>query len=109
MGELTSDRSDPRLGHGVDEAPTGQHDVYLVLSEEERAKGYVRPYRNKYLHLTCGVMTTMGHALSETYACNPHFYGATFCVGCQMHKKVGEDGEFVWIESDGRQGPKVGT
>lgn len=29
----------------------GQQAVYLVLSEEERAKGFVRPVRNKYVHV----------------------------------------------------------
>lgn len=48
---LTTDPNDPRLGHGVDVAPIAQHDVYLVLSEEERAKGFVRPYCENYLHL----------------------------------------------------------
>lgn len=47
----TTDRSDPRLGHGVDEAPVEQHDVYLVLSDEERARGFVRPVRRSYLHV----------------------------------------------------------
>lgn len=54
MGEvvgITDDRDDPRLTHGVDEKPVPQADVYLVLSEEERAKGFVRPYRDRYRHV----------------------------------------------------------
>ena len=31
----------------------------------------------------------MGDALSETYARNPKFYGATYCVFCRMHRPVG--------------------
>ena len=31
----------------------------LTLSEEERAKGFVRPVRRTYKHLTCGTTTTM--------------------------------------------------
>lgn len=50
MPELTTDPADPRLGHGVDAGPVPQHDVYLVLSAEERAKGFVRPYRDSYVH-----------------------------------------------------------
>ena len=84
-------------------------EVYLVMSEEERAKGFVRPFRDSYQHLACGTVTTMGRALAETYAANPRYYGATWCVGCQMHRPVGEGGEFVWIEADGSTGPKVGT
>lgn len=90
---LTHDRSDPRLTHGVDTAPGPQAEVYLVLSEEERAKGFVRPVRQKYLHTKCGVVTRMGLVLSETYARNPKFYGATYCVGCSMHLPVAE---FTW-------------
>ncbi len=48
---LTTDPDDPRLGHGVDAEPTGQNEVYLVLSDEEIAKGFVRPYRNVYRHV----------------------------------------------------------
>ena len=102
---LTTDPSDPRLGHGSDTEPIPQHEVYLVLSDEERAKGFIRPVRRSYIHTVCGGVTTMGQALAETYARDPHFYGATYCVHCQMHKPVGEDGEFVW---DGTN-EKVGT
>jgi hypothetical protein len=111
---LTTDPNDPRLGHGVDEEPLpGQHEVYLVLSDEERAKGFVRPYCESYIHATelggCGVETRMGIALSETYARDPHFYGATYCVGCRMHRPVGENGEFFWTGPlDGKR-RKVGT
>ncbi len=100
MTGVTDDPTDPRLGRGVDTEPTGQHEVYLVLSEEERAKGFVRPYRDAYRHEICGTVTTMGRDLSETYARQPAFYGATYCVRCQKHLPVGEfrwtaDGEVV--------------
>lgn len=48
---LTTDPKDPRLGHGVDSEPIPEHEVYLVLSEEERAKGFVRPLRRAYKHV----------------------------------------------------------
>jgi hypothetical protein len=92
---LTTDPNDPRLTRGADSKPGPQNEVYLVLSEEERAKGFVRPLRRKYLHKTCGVVTSMGLALCETYARDPKFYGATYCVGCRMHLPVGE---FTWDE-----------
>lgn len=47
---LTTDPGDPRLGHGVDGQPIDQHEVYLVLSAEEIAKGYTRPLRRSYIH-----------------------------------------------------------
>lgn len=48
---LTTDPQDPRLGHGADTGPGGQNDAYLILSEEERAKGFVRPVRLSYRHV----------------------------------------------------------
>jgi hypothetical protein len=131
----------------------GQHKDYIVLCEEERAKGFVRPYRDAYQHVgrsVCGEIvnqrdlpaemqplggprdicglpfghegecsgqfftidqpqhaqilnthrmggclgtTTMGRSLSETYARDPSFYGATFCTSCNKHLPVGE---FIW-------------
>lgn len=93
---LTDDRNDPRLTHGPDNEPGPQSEVYLVLSEEDRSKGWVRPLRRAYLHTGgCGALTSMGLALCETYAKNPKFYGATYCCGCQMHRPVSE---FCWDE-----------
>jgi hypothetical protein len=100
MADLTSDPNDPRLTHGADSESKDQAEVYLVLSESERAKGFVRPVRRTYVHnrgtpgqMPCGVATTMGLALAETYARQPKFYGATYCVGCRMHLPVSE---FDW-------------
>lgn len=93
MADLTTNPDDPRLGHGSDTTPGPQNEAYLVLSEEERAKGFTRPYRDSYVHTVCGVLTKMGRALSETYAREPKFYGSTYCVGCSMHKPVSE---FYW-------------
>jgi len=100
---LTSDPNDPRLTHGADSEPTPQSAAYLVLSEEERAKGFARPVRRSYRHQDpeCGAVTTMGVALAETYARDYSFYGATFCVGCSMHRPVGKHGEFTWMAEDG--------
>lgn len=85
--------------------PNGQQNDYVVLAEEERAKGFVRPVRRSYKHLKCGTVTTMGQTLAETYARDPNFYSGTFCCGCSSHFPVGENGEFVW---DGTK-EKVGT
>lgn len=156
---LTTDPKHPGLGRGVDDEPVQQNAAYLVLSEEERAKGFVRPVRITYKHVGqsvcgktrqgieeqdqaqpyicvrepghegdcsmlhkaadigeieragkrqllggCNVTTTMGTALAETYARDPHFYGATYCVRCRMHRPVGARGEFVWLD-----GSRVGT
>jgi hypothetical protein len=114
----TSDPSDPRLTRGPDPAD-GPHrqqaEVYLVLSEEERAKGFVRPVRRSYWHEACGAVTTMSQDLAETYSRDPHFYGSTYCAHCGKHRPVGADGEFRWCDPTNleRQSPtldpKVGT
>lgn len=136
----------------------GQQKTYLALSDEERAKGFVRPVRTTYKHVGiagpkhplrdltedehgrydkygyvkfedypgsmrpvggrfwtqaeldrigkgCQATTTMNRVLSETYACKPSFYGATFCATCNKHLPVGVDGEFVWVDD----GERVGT
>lgn len=160
-GGVTDDPNHPGLKRGgPDEAPVPQQDVYLVLSAEERVKGFVRPVRRSYRHVGiagpqsslqditaeqkewwkddldpfvkfepypvggsgtrpgrfwtqsrldsvgkgCGTVTTMGQALAETYARDFRFYGATYCCGCQKHRPVGEDGEFVWEGTDIRVG-----
>jgi hypothetical protein len=100
----TTDPTDPRLTRGVDSEPRSQAEVYLTLSEEERAKGFVKPCWDRYVHLPCKKVTTMAKDISETYAANPGFYGATYCTECRMHRPVGEHGEFEWPD-----GSKVGT
>ena len=96
---VTDDRNDPALTHGADTEPVAQAEKYLVLSNKERAKGWVRPLRSSYAHVECPKggtpVTTMGVALSETYARDPHFYGATYCCTCRMHRPLSE---FRWIE-----------
>lgn len=126
---------------------SGQQKAYVVLSAEERAKGFVRPVRQNYRHVGikpknlmrdltveeleryapydyakfetypesefpvtgkfwtqkeldargCGVVTTMGLALAETYSRDPSFYGATFCAGCKVHLPVNQ---FIWDGTD---------
>lgn len=72
--------------------PDGQHKNYVILCDDERAKGFVRPDRDAYIH-KCGVATRMGQKLSETYARDPGFYSHTFCCGCNGHFPVSE---FTW-------------
>lgn len=76
--------------------PNGQQEGYVVLADEERAKGFVRPVRRSYVHEKCGTLTTMSQVLAETYARDPYFYSGTFCCGCGTHFPVGPKGEFVW-------------
>lgn len=108
---ITTDPNDPLLNS---EGSNGLQAAYLVLSDEERAKGFVRPLRKTYVHHFttdgslvpivllnehlpllggCGAATTMATAIAETYAVNPSYYGVTYCVGCRAHLPVGE---FHW-------------
>jgi len=144
---LTTDKNDSDLEYGVDDKPVEQNKKYLVLSDEELAKGFVKPYRDSYRHVGkvpkyplkklteeekqryekydyiafeiypeskspatgrfwtqkefdnngCNTVTTMVNPIAETYARDPWFYGATYCVHCRMHKPLEE---FIW-EPDG--------
>jgi hypothetical protein len=112
---LTSDRNDPELRETKE---NGMMKKYLVLSDEELQQEFVRPVRKMYVHhymedgskvptvlvslrgvKGCGGATTMNLRLAETYARNPKYYGATFCVMCQTHLPVAqfhwEDGEVL--------------
>lgn len=100
---ITTDPNDPEL-HIID-PENNQQMAYLVLSEEERDKGFVQPLRTSYVHEKCGAITRMGIAIAETYARNPRYYGATYCCSCKNHFPVGGLGEFVWTGTD----IKVGT
>lgn len=42
--------TDPEEARNSPIRPDGQQELYLVLSEEERAKGFVRPVRTVYIH-----------------------------------------------------------
>jgi len=155
MGDriLTNGKTEEEMPDYREIGPSGQQKAYVVLTEEERAKGFVRPVRQSYRHVGkrpkyplrdltddekkryaeynyvkfeiypesespkvgkywteaelnsgCGTVTTMRHALSETYARSPSFYNATFCSYCGEHFAVGEGGEFVWEGTDERVG-----
>jgi hypothetical protein len=96
--------------------PSGQQKGYVVLTAEERAKGFVRPVRRSYRHVGrletvvndgdygndkdtqhrvggCGSVTTMALSLAETYARDPSFYFGTFCAMCCQHFPLDQ---FVW-------------
>ena len=113
IAAVSVDRTNTTLTDGSPVTPdhrelrdNGQQKGYVVLSAEERAKGFVRPVRQSYVHDRCGGgVTTMGLALAETYARDPSFYTGTFCAICREHFPVGADGEFTWKGT----ADKVGT
>ena len=77
--------------------PNGQQQEYIVLTAEERAKGFVRPVRDSYIHKVCGALTKMSREIAETYARDPKFYDGTFCISCRKHLPLAE---FVWDGTD---------
>lgn len=95
---ITTDPRDPGL---LEKRSDGQQQTYLVLTEGERAKGYVRPLRHKTIHVACGTVTRIPAPCAETYARDPAFYGGTFCCHCGKHfPLVAQDGSvaFLWDE-----------
>jgi hypothetical protein len=93
MSYVTANRSDPNINVPI--GPRQQNKAYIVLSDEERSKGFVRPVRREYLHTTCRTRTQMGRAIAETYAREPSYYGRTWCCHCEEHLPVAE---FVWLD-----------
>lgn len=84
---------------------------YSKFETREHARGGVvgRFWTDRQLNSGCGTVTQMGLVLAETYAANPAYYGKTFCSHCRDYFDVGQHGEFIWVEQDGRDGPLVGT
>lgn len=95
--ELTDGSPVPPDRSHVELLPNGQQKGYIVLSAEERAKGFVKPVRRSYIHQKCGTLTTMGLSLAETYARDPNFYSGTFCCGCGTHFGLSE---FHWEDGE---------
>lgn len=91
--QLVSGAPVPVDGSHTQLKENGQQKDYIVLTPEERAKGFVRSYRDTYLHRPCGTTTKMNRAISETYARDPSFYSGTFCVRCGQHFPLDQ---FVW-------------
>tara|TARA_R110000787_G_scaffold3148_4_gene12643 strand:- start:37972 stop:38292 length:321 start_codon:yes stop_codon:yes gene_type:complete len=83
----------PVTGDHAELKANGQQKGYVVLSDDERAKGFVRPVRRTYVHRTCGAATTMGLPIAETFARKPDFYTGTFCASCNAHYPLEQ---FVW-------------
>lgn len=69
---LTTDPTDPRLGRGGDTEKKSQNEIYLVLSDEEKAKGFIRPVRRTYRHTLCREHTTVPYR--EDLGCPASIY-----------------------------------
>ncbi len=95
---LTNDRNDPGLSKIKE---NGQQESHIVLSDEERAKGFIGLVRVKYIHKKCGGETIMLRKIAETYARSSN--GGTFCVPCGEHFNLVKNGErqFHWEDGKG--------
>ncbi len=91
--ELTDGSPVPADHSHTELKENGQQKGYVVLSADERAKGFVRPLRSAYVHKPCGGVTRINKAIAETYAREPGFYSGTFCVSCGEHFPLDQ---FVW-------------
>ena len=67
---LTNDPRDPRLS---EKRADGQQQAYLVLSDEERAKGFVRPVRLEYRHVGARPKYLTRPLTDEEQACYKEF------------------------------------
>ena len=85
---------------------TGMQKGYVVLSSEERAKGFVRPVRRSYVHEKCGTVTKMGESLSETYARQPELLWSDVLHRLQRSLS-GRQGWGVRLGRDKRKGGDV--
>ena len=101
---LTTDPNDPNLCYGIDEKPREQCDVYLVLSEEERKKGFVRPLRTSYIHIgnkkrICGKFFSKSE--EGIYRCNEDFGHDDGCHRGRLEASLSYEGD-SWFE--GKEG-----
>lgn len=105
--KIPVDRSAVTLADGNPVTPdhrelkeNGQQKDYVVLSDSERAKGFVRPVRRTYQHVKCRSNTTMAQSIAETLARCPTFYTGGFCVSCAAHFPLLDGGnpQFFWID-----------
>ena len=96
-----TDGSPVAEGHREINPETGQQKGYVALCPDERAKGFIRPVRQEYIHKVCGALTWMAKPLAETYARDPTFYSGTFCCKCREHFPLDQ---FVWAGTDEQVG-----
>jgi hypothetical protein len=101
---LTTNPGHPDLQRKIDESPVSQRDTYLVLSDEEIAKGFIKPVRRSYTHKTCGTVTTCAKKLAETLAADPSFYRGAYCVSCRKHRLLNE---FTWLPDGEEMDPDL--
>lgn len=78
-------------------------------NEFERDKGFTRPYRDSYQHVSCGTVTRMGYSKAARHARDPDLFGGVYCVACMGYYPIGKAGVFVWVENDVPTDIKVGT
>lgn len=93
---VMTDGSPVFSGH-KDLKANGQQKGYVVLSQADRDKGFIRPVRMMYTHLHCGQKTSIDINIAETFARDPKFYSGTFCCNCGTHHSLNE---FVWEGTD---------
>lgn len=75
---------------------TGQQKGYEVIAKDERIeRGFQRPVRQTYRHLSCDGETTMALPIAQTFAVDPTFYEGTFCLRCKQHFLLAE---FIWSD-----------
>lgn len=99
---MTTDRNDPLL---KEHHPDGQQKAHMVLSAEERAKGFTRPLRDSYVHSGAGPFCGEAHTNADGSVSN--------CTGAPDHEgecsSWMEEGRFQLHESGCDATTKMGS
>lgn len=57
----------------------------------------------RVVRLIAAFNTAFSHcsSISQSAHRSPSFYGATYCCRCRLHRPVGPEGEFTWVDDQG--------
>ena len=74
-----------------------QEKTETELSDNERARGFVRPLRNTNKHPECGGITLMSDKIAENMAKKPNHYDEMYCIDCKTSAPLDK---FIWHGTD---------
>ena len=83
-----------------------QNEAYLVLSEEERAKGFIRPLYSAYIHVGKKLDTERMMAVDEYWDLNPKVYDEE---RRKYYKKLGYKFFIPATEEETKKSAVIGT
>lgn len=81
--------TDPQVARNSPILPSGQQETYVILSEEERAKGFVRPVMRSYQHIgqsVCGGLAATDDNPFARVTPDPADHRVYMCCGEPGHE-----------------------